>query len=162
MSCKSIYFIVFMWCVYEHSFMFWVWVFFGLLHEFFPLHVQNWLSNRFYSIALFSAVRQTHCALVACQWMTMAYTAHFLNIHRSGVLTALFCCYMVNATWSCCHLAAGSVYTILPRTSLKFYSKPHTLGTCVFSCNLQPALLAEWPGSFTCYCGNARVELIPK
>ena len=24
--------------------------------------------------------------------------------------------------------------------------------TC-FSCNLPPALLAEWPGSFTCYCG---------
>jgi len=25
---------------------------------------------------------------------------------------------------------------------------------CVFSCNLPPALLAEWPGSFTCYFGN--------
>ena len=25
---------------------------------------------------------------------------------------------------------------------------------CSFSCNLPPALLAEWPGSFTCYCGN--------
>ena len=24
----------------------------------------------------------------------------------------------------------------------------------MFSCNLPPALLAEWPGSFTCYCGN--------
>ena len=24
----------------------------------------------------------------------------------------------------------------------------------MFSCNLPPALLAEWPGFFTCYCGN--------
>jgi len=32
----------------------------------------------------------------------------------------------------------------------------------VFSCNLPSALLAEWPGSFTCYCGNTGVERIPK
>ena len=25
-------------------------------------------------------------------------------------------------------------------------------------CNLPPALLAEWPGSFTCHCGNIGVE----
>ena len=30
---------------------------------------------------------------------------------------------------------------------------------CVFSrCNLPPALLAEWPGSFTCHCSNAGVK----
>ena len=27
-------------------------------------------------------------------------------------------------------------------------------GACVFRCNLTPAFLAEWPGSFTCHCGN--------
>ena len=27
-------------------------------------------------------------------------------------------------------------------------------GVCVFRCNLPTALLAEWPGSFTCHCGN--------
>ena len=34
----------------------------------------------------------------------------------------------------------------------------------VYAClaNLPPALLAEWPGSFTCYCGNTGVERIPK
>ena len=32
----------------------------------------------------------------------------------------------------------------------------------MFSCNLPPALLAEWLGSFTCYCGNTGVEWIPK
>ena len=28
----------------------------------------------------------------------------------------------------------------------------------VFSCNLPPALFAEWPGSFTCHCGKMGVE----
>ena len=27
-------------------------------------------------------------------------------------------------------------------------------GVCVFRCNLPPVLLTEWPGSFTCHCGN--------
>ena len=31
-------------------------------------------------------------------------------------------------------------------------------GVCIFRCNLPPALLAEWLGSFTCHCGNAGVE----
>ena len=34
-------------------------------------------------------------------------------------------------------------------------------GVCVFSYNLSHALLAEWPGSFTCYCGNTGVERTP-
>ena len=34
-------------------------------------------------------------------------------------------------------------------------------GVCVFRCNLPPALLAEWPGSFTCHCGNAGLERTP-
>ena len=25
---------------------------------------------------------------------------------------------------------------------------------CVFSCSMPPVFLAEWPGSFRCYCGN--------
>ena len=32
----------------------------------------------------------------------------------------------------------------------------------MFSCNLPPALLAEWAGSFTHCCGNTGVERIPK
>ena len=34
-------------------------------------------------------------------------------------------------------------------------------GVCVFRCNLPPALLAEWLGSFTCHCGNMGVEQTP-
>ena len=31
----------------------------------------------------------------------------------------------------------------------------------MFRCNLPPALLAEWPGSFTCHLGNTRVKRTP-
>ena len=34
-------------------------------------------------------------------------------------------------------------------------------GVFVFWCNLPPVLLAEWPGSFTCHCGNTGVEWTP-
>ena len=34
-------------------------------------------------------------------------------------------------------------------------------GVCMFRCNLPPALWVEWPGSFTCHCGNTRVEWTP-
>ena len=38
-----------------------------------------------------------------------------------------------------------------------------TYGGCiVFSCNLPPALLAEWLGSSACYCSNTGLEQIPK
>ena len=29
---------------------------------------------------------------------------------------------------------------------------------CMFRCNLTPALLAEWPGPYSCHCGNMGVE----
>ena len=35
---------------------------------------------------------------------------------------------------------------------MSLHSKPHRYGVCVFSCNLPPAPLAKWLGSFTCYC----------
>ena len=83
-------------------------------------------------------------------------------IHGSGVLIALFGCCMAGATWNCCHLGASSVYTIQPCTSLQYhFIQSHIGRVCVFSCNLPPALLAEWPGSFMCYCGNTGVEWIP-
>ena len=34
-------------------------------------------------------------------------------------------------------------------------------GACVCKCNLPPALLAEWPRSFTCHCGNTGLERTP-
>ena len=38
-------------------------------------------------------------------------------------------------------------------TSYNHATSCKTTYVCVFRCNLPPALLAEWPGSFTCCCG---------
>ena len=69
----------------------------------------------------------------------------------------------------CCHvklLQSRRMFCVHHATMHQFtvslYSKPHTQGTCVFNCNLPPALLAEWPRSFTCCCGKTGVEQIPK
>ena len=86
-----------------------------------------------FNIALFSAFEQTHCAHVAScsKWVTILfYSSCFyfififlfcLNIHRSGVLTAIFGCYTAGATWNCCRLGASSVYTIQPCTSSQWH-----------------------------------------
>ena len=69
---------------------------------------------------------------------------------QSGVLTAL--------AWLVPHetaaVSARSVYTIQPR----HFMQNHIRKVHVFSYNLPPALSAEWPGSFTCYCGNTVVK----
>ena len=57
--------------------------------------------------------------------MFTGFTQRVWNIHRSGVLTPLFCCYMAGATWNCSHLGARSVYTVRPYTGLQCCSKPY-------------------------------------
>ena len=51
-----------------------------------------------------------------CERVTAAY--RLFNIRQSGVLAALFGCYMADVTWCCCHLGKHSLYTIQPGTSL--------------------------------------------
>ena len=55
--------------------------------------------DHFY-IALFFALEQTHCALVACdsESVTAAFYSAFFYIHPSGVLTVLSGCCMAGAT----------------------------------------------------------------
>ena len=63
-----------------------------------------------------------------------------------------FDCYMAGATWNCCHLRAFCVHHTIMHHVTSLHANPHMYGVHVFSCNLSPALLAEWLGSFTCYC----------
>ena len=109
----------------------------------------HFVADRFY-VAPFSTLQQTQCALVACdsEWVTSFYSA-FFNTFRSDVLTVLFGCYMAGAMWNCCHLATFCVHYTTMHHVMSLHAKSHTLGACVFSCNLPPALLAEWPGSST-------------
>ena len=109
-------------------------------------------------IVLFSALSSRLTALAwGSTWVT-SFIVRFLNIHRSGVLTAL--------AWLVPHETAAVLAQILctPYNHAPcHFMQSHILNSvCVFSCNLPPALLAEWPGSFTCYCSNTGVEWIPK
>ena len=57
------------------------------------------ITDRFCT-ALFSALELTQCALAAgdFEWVTVAFLIKLFNIHQSGVLTALFGCYLDGAT----------------------------------------------------------------
>ena len=117
--------------------------------------ISSWLiDDRLYRAILWSALLSTHCT---CMWLYMSDQLYsvFLDIHQSGVYSAG----MASATWNCSRLGASPVHTIQPCT-MSLHAKPHMWGACVFSCNLPLALLAEWPGSFTCYCGNTGVTEI--
>ena len=94
----------------------------------------------------------------------MSVASHIAFWILTEVVTTLFGCYMAGTMWNCCHLGASSVYnhTSMHQFTMSLYLKPHTQDACVFSCNLPPALLAEWLGSFPCYCGNTGVEWILK
>ena len=82
---------------------------------------------------------------VYSEMMIALYSA----ILRSRAERCTYSAGMAGATWNCCRLGASSVYTIQPCTVLLY----------VFSYNMPPALLAEWSGSFTCYCGNTEQKV---
>ena len=61
------------------------------------------------SCHIWSSVSTSNCNLFSA----------LLTICRSGVLTALFGCYMADTTWNRCRLGSRSVYTMQPCTSLQ-------------------------------------------
>ena len=95
-------------------------------------------------------------------WLSVA--SHIAFWIFTKVVTTLFGCYMAGTMWSWCHLSASSVdnHTSMHQFTVSLYLKPHTQDACVLIWNLPPALLAEWLGSFRCYCGNTGVERILK
>ena len=69
------------------------------------------------------------------------------------------------AEWSltsCMWARSGQVPTLCLDSGI---FSPHQLrwdkGVCMFRCYLSSSLLAVWPGSFTCHCGNTGVEWTP-
>ena len=72
-----------------------------------PVHKSVWCTviiiiiHSFY-IALFSALKQTHCVhwyVILNEWL-YPFIACIINIHGSGVLIVLFGCCMAGATWN--------------------------------------------------------------
>ena len=88
----------------------------GYIHK----PVQVFVVDRLYS-AILRSLEQTHCAHVWFYMSDWLFIVRFLNIHRSGVLTAL--------AWLGPHetaaICASSVYTIQP-CSMSLHAKPHT------------------------------------
>ena len=86
------------------------------------LRVDAVVVDRFY-IVLFSALAQIHCALVPCDSKRVtSFLFRVLTIHRSGVRTALFGCYVAGATRNCYHLRAFCVHhtTLHPNSKQRF------------------------------------------
>ena len=57
--------------------------------------------------------------------------------------------------WIGCHTMPGQQHIVSP-LRLRWVENVR-----VFRCKLPPAHLAEWPGYFTCYCGDTGVERTP-
>ena len=114
--------------------------------------------NSYYCFVYSAILRSRTDSLRSCRmWLWLIV----LNIHRNGVLMVV--------TWLVPHETAAvsahvlcTPYNHAPVYSVISFEATYARFACVFSCNLPPALLAEWPGSFTCYCGNTQVERILK
>ena len=118
------------------------------------------IDDRLYSAILRSLSRLT--ALVfGSAWVTSFLLRGFLfifNIHRSGGLTAL--------AWLMPHETAAAVSAQVLCTPYKHapchFMQSHIRKVYACLAVTFPALLAEWPGLFTCYYGNTGVARIPK
>ena len=81
-----------------------------------------------YSAILRSRADSLRSRVILHQWL--AFYSAFLNIHWSGVLTAL----TLLVPYETAAILARSVYTILPCT-MSLHKKSHTPDACMFSCN---------------------------
>ena len=85
------------------------------------------LTNSYYDYwsFLYSAILCSQAIIVFMsdvilnEWLP-TFIARFL-IHWSGVLTALFGCYVAGIMWNCCLFGAHSVYTIQPCNCLQYH-----------------------------------------
>ena len=105
------------------------------------------------------------CFVLFLKWRSAhSHQFHSLFQHQSTVAqpaeTTVAECSLTNCVWA--RFRIGSHTMPWQRQS---QPDPTSLGqvkgVCVFRCNLPPALLAKWPGSFMCYCGNKGVEQTP-
>ena len=121
-------------------------------------------------ITLFSALKQTHCTHVACgsEWVTASFFLFLLKRVfqysttrcTNSVIWFLYC-------WCRAKLLPSRYkfsvhHTTMHQFTVLLHSKMHRSGAWLFSYDLPPTLLAEWPGSFTCYSGNTGLERILK
>ena len=103
-----------------------------------------------------SAILRSHVVLHELLAFYSVFIFLFFNIHRSGVLTAL--AWLVPLETAA--VSAQVLCTPYNHAPCHFLqSRIHKVHACLaVTCHLH-----FWqPESFTCYCGNTRVERIPK
>ena len=66
--------------------------------------IPTWLTGCEKASSYFGA-DSLHSCHTQNEWL--AFYSMFVSIHQSGVLKALFGCYMAGAIWNCCHLSTG-------------------------------------------------------
>ena len=92
-------------------------------------------------IALFSTLEQTHCThwhVILNEWCI----ACIINIHGSGVLTALFSCCIADAMWNAA-ISVQTVYIIQPCTRLQCHFIQNHMGR-VYVCLAVTCHLHFW------------------
>ena len=125
---------------------------------------KNWLIIAY--IALFSTLL-SRLIVLACgsTWVT-SFIVRFCFVFVFWISTEVvylqcwhgWCHMKLQLSWrkSCVHHTSLQPCHFMQSHIRKVYA------CLAHSCNLQPALLAEWLGSFTCCCGNTGVEQILK
>ena len=108
---------------------------------------------RIANIALFSA---RFSRLTALEWGSTWVTSFNSAFFEYPPKWCTYSAGMAGATWNCSRLGANC--TPYNHAPCHFMQSHIRNGVCVFSCNLPPALLAEWPGPFMCYCGDTWVN----
>ena len=113
--------------------------------------------------------RMFHCSLPACAFFFFLRW-RLVHVHRFHTMTGSV--HSSSVSWNdcgwmfldklCVSLSPDRSPTLCLDSSIVSPIQLHRVkGICMFKCNLPPALLAEWPGSFICRCGNTGVEWAP-
>ena len=118
-----------------------------------------WLYTRLWGLG-----RMFDCLFSACTFLKSGdKPAHAISILYARISPQWFSelrWLWLNVPWQVAHeLNYRQVPTLCLDSSIVSPLRLHWVkGVCMFKCNLPPALLAEWPRSFTCHCGNTGME----
>ena len=112
----------------------WNWIHISTFQSYTPpvelSHPHCWCRLLLCSTILHSWTDWLCLPVILNEWLF--FNSVFLNMHWSGVLTVLFCCYMAGATWNCWY-SVCSVYTIQPCAMWCHFMQSHRrrVDTCL-------------------------------
>ena len=131
-----------------------------LLFLFFPRTRGLWTKVR----RIILHLRFFICLFIHINWRSArAHTFYSFRLRISPQWLSELKRLWMSVSWrAACKLLFWRVPILCLYSTVRPLGLPCVKGVYVSGCNLPPALLAERPGSFTCYCGNTGVERVPK